>query len=116
MDTTAEIIDIKTPENNRIVTFQVDRQWIKYIFPKGYLAINGASLTVVDVDRNRGTFSVSFIPETLRLTTFAQKEVGDRVNIEIERQAQVMVDTIQDFMASGVGKLPDQLKGLLPET
>lgn len=90
--TTADLIAIDRPENNCTLTFEVPSHWARYIFPKGYIAVNGASLTIGDVTENR--FNIHLIPETLRATTFADAAVGDRVNIEIDSQAQTIVDTL----------------------
>ena len=67
-------------------------EWAHYLFPKGYIAVNGASLTIGDVTGNR--FNVHLIPETLRATTFGDLAVGDEVNIEIDSQTQTIVDTL----------------------
>jgi len=99
VDTTAEIVSIETPENNQAVTFRVPKEWMKYILAKGFVAVDGCSLTVVDPDKNAGTFSVWFIPETLRVTTFGFKTVGDRVNIETDRQTQAIVDTVENYLS-----------------
>lgn len=90
--TTAEVVAIERPENNCILHFEVPQGWARYIFPKGYIAINGASLTIGEVTGNR--FNVYLIPETLRATTFADSQVGDQVNIEIDSQTQTIVDTL----------------------
>ena len=90
--TTADIVAIDQPENNCTIEFEVPQAWARYIFPKGYIAINGASLTIGEVKDNR--FNVHLIPETLRATTFADVSVGDRVNIEIDSQTQTIVDTL----------------------
>lgn len=90
--TTAKVVEILRPENNVTLWFQVPDQWAQYIFPKGYIAINGASLTIGEVDGNR--FNVHLIPETLRATTFGVIEEGMTVNIEIDSQTQTIVDTL----------------------
>jgi riboflavin synthase len=90
--TTAGIIDILRPENNVTLWFEVPDMWARYIFPKGYIAINGASLTIGEVQKNR--FNVHLIPETLRATTFGKVNIGDTVNIEIDSQTQTIVDTL----------------------
>ena len=95
IDTTAKIIKIEQPENNYIFTFLVDSEWRRYIFSKGYISINGASLTVTDFNKSEGTFKTYLIPETLRRTTFAHKRIGDFVNVEIDRQTQVIVETVE---------------------
>ena len=98
VDGTVRIIDVEATENNRILTFEAPDDYMKYIFPKGFIALNGCSLTVVDVDREAATFTVHLIPETLRVTTFGRKVVGDRVNFEIDRKTQIIVDTVVEFM------------------
>lgn len=102
VDCTAKISAILKPENNHVLTFAVKPEWFRYIFSKGYIAINGASLTITNADRAKNTFDVWLIPETLRMTTFGQKVVGDIVNIEIERQTQVIVDTVTNFLEANM--------------
>ena len=71
-----------------------------YILEKGYIAIDGMSLTVGRVDDSG--FGLHIIPETLRVTTIGQKEVGQSVNIEVDSQTQAIVDTLSRKMeASG---------------
>ncbi|MDD4348186.1 MAG: riboflavin synthase subunit alpha [Opitutales bacterium] len=99
VDTVAEIVDIRKPENNTVIRFKVPGQWMHYVFSKGFLSINGCSLTVVNADRSSCTLEVWLIPETLRLTTFGEKNPGDRVNIEIDRQTQAIVDTVKTLLS-----------------
>jgi riboflavin synthase len=98
IDFKATISSIRTPENNRVLRIAVPAPWMRYVFAKGYIAINGASLTVAEAQRqadDAGWFEVWLIPETLRMTTFGDKREGDALNIEIERQTQVIVDTVR---------------------
>lgn len=90
--TTARVVSREQPENNCTLTFEVPSPWQKYLFPKGYIAVNGASLTIGDVTGSR--FNVHLIPETLRATTFADIREGDEVNIEVDSQTQTIVDTL----------------------
>lgn len=53
-----------------------------YIIPKGSIALDGISLTIVDFSKNR--FSVSIIPHTLEVTTLGLKKIGDKVNLEAD--------------------------------
>ncbi|MDX1589641.1 MAG: riboflavin synthase subunit alpha [Oleiphilaceae bacterium] len=87
-----EVRRLERPENNLKLFFTVPGQWRPYLFPKGYIAINGASLTIGEVDETG--FSVYLIPETLRATTFGEIATGDRVNIEVDSQTQTIVDTL----------------------
>ena len=97
VSTTASISEIDNPENNHIISFSTDSETIRYIFPKGYIALNGVSLTVGDVDKSNKTFNVYLIPETLRLTNLGSKIAGDKINLEIETQTRNMVDTISEI-------------------
>lgn len=98
VSTMAEIVAVDTPENNTAMTFRVDPTWMKYIFSKGFIGLDGASLTVVDANKEKGTFQVWFIPETLRLTKFGEKKVGDRVNVEIDSGTQTIVETVENLI------------------
>jgi riboflavin synthase len=62
--------------------FSLPESLAKFLVPKGSIAINGISLTVVDVVENR--FSVALIPHTLEVTTLGKSEVGDPVNLETD--------------------------------
>ncbi|RMG40247.1 MAG: riboflavin synthase [Planctomycetota bacterium] len=62
--------------------FAADRSLLEYLVPKGSVAVDGVSLTVVDVTAE--DFSVALIPHTLQVTTLGRRRVGDRVNIETD--------------------------------
>lgn len=94
---TAVVSEIERTPNNCAVTFHCPPEWTKYLFPKGYVALNGASLTLVDVDKMEGRFSVHLIPETLQRSTFGKIKVGDRVNLEFDSHTQTLVDSIESY-------------------
>ncbi|MBI2473258.1 riboflavin synthase subunit alpha [Candidatus Uhrbacteria bacterium] len=104
VSTMAEIIDVQVSENNKMMTFQVDPAWMRFIFSKGFIGLDGASLTVVDADKEKGTFKIWFIPETLRMTRFGNKQVRDQVNVEIDSQTQVIVETVERVMENKLKK------------
>lgn len=93
----AQISKIDRWENNQKVTFRCPPEWCKYLFSKGYVAIDGASLTLVDVS-SEGLFSVHLIPETLKMTTLGIKKEGDWVNLELDSQTQAIVDTVERIL------------------
>ena len=68
----------------------------KYLTEKGYIAVDGISLTVGEVEN--GIFHLHIIPETLRLTTLGSKQIGDVVNLEIDSNTQLIVETIERLM------------------
>ncbi len=94
---TAEVSRVIESDNNRQVWFRLPNQWMKYVFTKGYVGIDGISLTIGDVEGDE--FSVNLIPETLQRTNIGTRRVGDRINIEIDPQTQAIVDTVERAMA-----------------
>jgi len=96
---TAAVSGVESSPNNRRLSFRCDPAWLKYVFNKGFLGINGASLTVAMLNRETSEIAVNLIPETLARTNFDLLEIGDEVNIEIESQTQVIVETVERIMA-----------------
>ncbi len=118
VDVQAIVQSIREPENNRVLRIALPGPWMRYVFAKGYIAVNGASLTVAQAQReaaDAGWFEVWLIPETLRMTTFAGLREGDALNIEIERQTQVIVDTVRAVMHERLGPLLPALEALARE-
>lgn len=94
----AQLINIDKTENQCIVRMRCPQTWMKYFFSKGFIALDGASLTLVDIDP-AGEFTVHLIPETLKQTTFGFKKENDFINVELDSQTQVIVDTIERLIA-----------------
>lgn len=67
-----------------------------YVFAKGFISVNGASLTIGQVHDCQ--FSLHLIPETLRLTNLADLEPGDKVNLEFDQQTITIVDTVNRYL------------------
>ena len=111
IQTTATVRAItKTETNQRWSLVLTDPTYVKYILPKGFVAVNGCSLTVCEVmtasedgrdgrDIDGSGFSIYLIPETLRVTTFGSLAVGDVVNIEVEASTVAIVDTVERVVA-----------------
>ena len=118
VDARATVAEIRRPENNHVLRFALPAPWMRYVFAKGYIGVNGCSLTVAEAHRERdgsGWFEVWLIPETLRMTTFGDKAVGDAVHIEIDRSTQVVVDTVRDALDEKLGPLLPLLEALARE-
>ena len=101
--TMVPVTEVEVAQGRRVVTVVVPRQWMRYLMLKGFVALNGASLTIARLDRERSTISVSLIPETLSLTTFAAVAVGNRLNLEVDAQTQAVVDTVRAMLPELVG-------------
>jgi len=78
------------------LTVEAPHSMMKYIHEKGYIGLNGASLTIGQVSGDR--FMIHLIPETLRLTTFGSLSVGGTINIEIDAMTQTIVATVERMM------------------
>ena len=87
-------------DNNLTLIIQCNSDWMKYILPKGFIAVDGSSLTVGKTQPEQGLFYLHLIPETLRLTNFANKQVNDRVNIEFDHKTKTIVDSIERILCS----------------
>jgi len=74
----------KSPTETRLWIRILDRKLMSFIVPKGSIAIDGVSLTIIEVKDQSKTISVALIPHTLATTTLGLKSIGDRVNVETD--------------------------------
>jgi len=71
-------------EKNYLATFISSNKWMKYIVQEGSIALNGISLTIAAIDREKESFSVSIIPHTWEKTSFNTLKLGSKVNMEVD--------------------------------
>ena len=81
---------------NLDLTITCSAKIMKFVQEKGYIAIDGISLTIGEVYKDG--FSLHLIPETLAVTTIGDKQVGDKVNIEIDSMTQTIVSTVERIL------------------
>ncbi|MFZ3515622.1 riboflavin synthase subunit alpha [Vibrio harveyi] len=94
----AEIAEVIDTPNNRTIWFTLPQESMKYVLAKGYIGLDGCSLTIGEVEDNR--FSVHLIPETLERTLFGRRQVGEKINVEFDPQTQAIVDTVERVLAA----------------
>lgn len=82
VDGVAMIKKIEKKPKEVKIWFEVPKKLAKFVVEKGSIAVDGISLTVVDVTKNMA--SVCLIPHTVKVTNFQSKKVGDKVNIETD--------------------------------
>ena len=82
IDDTGKVANVRRDDNAIWIRIKADAALLRYIIPKGSIAIDGISLTVAQVDESG--FSVSIIPHTADLTTLAKRRPGDAVNLEVD--------------------------------
>ncbi|PPR09721.1 MAG: Riboflavin synthase [Alphaproteobacteria bacterium MarineAlpha11_Bin1] len=94
VDAVVVLVDM-LPEGDSVrFTFEAPADFAKYLAPKGSVCLDGVSLTVNEVQGNR--FGVNVISHTQSATSFSERVIGDRVNMEI--------DTIARYVARLIGK------------
>ena len=86
VDTTAELVERRPDGDWDFLAFTLDPAWTPLMVPKGSIAVDGVSLTLVDVTPDR--FSIMLIPHTLAVTTLGTLKPGDLVNIEVDMLAK----------------------------
>ncbi len=119
VDTTITIVSIeKDPPNSLIFTFKVPHpsevpdqiDYLTYIIPKGYVCLDGTSLTVVSVDKTARTFSVMLIQYTQERVIMPLKAAGDRVNLEVDQMGKYIESIVLNTLLGQTAK-PDLLPG-----
>ena len=86
IDGTAAIRSIENEGDALMVIFDAPTSIMRYMVEKGFIAVDGASLTIVNCDNF--SFSVTIIPHTQENTVFKSKKVGDSVNLEVDIMAK----------------------------
>lgn len=94
--TTAQLQVVSHTGDNCYFYLTLEPRWLKYILHKGFVSVNGASLTVGEVTEEG--FYLHLIPETLEVTNLGLLSQGDRVNIEVDQQTYTIVETIERYM------------------
>jgi len=95
---TGEIKKIFLKENTKDMRISISKKYSDYILEKGYIGINGCSLTIGKVFKNY--FNIHLIPETLKVTNLSKLEQKDLVNIEIDQTTIAIVDTVKKTLAT----------------
>ena len=96
VDGVAEVSAIERDGDSTVVRFCADESIMRYIVPKGFIAIDGTSLTVVD--RDDDGFSVAIIPYTYDHTTIGERTAGSKVNIEVDVTAKYVEQMARPYL------------------
>lgn len=95
----ATVARVEEGANERNLYLSVPPRLMKYLFHKGFVALDGASLTIAQLHGEDHEIGVCLIPETLARTTLGRAVGGDRINLEVDAQTQTIVDTVERVMA-----------------
>jgi riboflavin synthase len=99
VDERGKVVSLRPEGDAVIIRFQAPREVMRYVVVKGFIAIDGISLTVVE--RDETSFTVSVIPHTRQNTTLGKRRVGDTVNLEVDIIAKY-VEALTQSPAKGV--------------
>ena len=103
IDGLATVEDVVNTPENRTIYFSYPAKYDPYLFDKGFVGLNGCSLTIAEIDHAKHQLAVCYIPETLNRTNHGLLEKGDQVNLEIDRQTQAIVDSVERVLkAKGI--------------
>ena len=113
VDGTAALVSVTEAEaDDDILTFELPNELGKYLISGGYVALAGCSLTLREVvkkavnpEKGQTQFSVNLIKETQRQTHFLSLLPGERVNVEVDYQSRVMIDTIEQTIENTMKQL-----------
>jgi riboflavin synthase len=105
VDTTATILSVMPDSNALVLRLQPrDPGVLRYIVEKGYVTLDGASLTVTKVmDGEEGWFEIMLIAYTQEKIVTASKKVGEGVNVEIDIVGKYVEKSVQGYFAGAVG-------------
>ena len=92
----SKVISIDKRDQSWDVKFSVEPFMHDYMLHKGYVAINGCSLTVGEVSNE--SFMIHLIPETLSITNLFQLEQDSIVNIELDQNTIIIADTVKKYL------------------
>lgn len=94
---TGEVLKVVNRQTTKDLQIKIPTSLREYFFYKGYVALNGCSLTIGKVLKT--SFYIHLIPETVEVTTFKDIKKGDLVNIEIEQATINTVETVKRVMS-----------------
>lgn len=92
----SKVVSIEIRDQSWDVEISIEPFMQEYILHKGYVAINGCSLTVGEVSKE--SFLIHLIPETLSVTNLFQLEQDSTVNIELDQNTIIIADTVKKFL------------------
>jgi len=103
VDTTGKVKQVKELSNSHFITITFPEGYQKYLIPVGSIAVDGVSMTVAELGNNE--FSVGVIPHTWEETIFADKKVGDTVNLEFDVLGKYIIQLTEQGEVSSIKNL-----------
>ena len=102
VDATGEVREVRTIELGKEVSIELPAKLARYVAEKGSIAVDGVSLTVVEVDDESGAFTIAYIPHTLALTVAGDYRQGTTVNLEVDVVARYVDRLVRPGTKPGI--------------
>ncbi|WP_068713811.1 riboflavin synthase [Vibrio tritonius] len=113
IDFKAQINDVDMRDQQRVYQLSFPNMWHRYLVVGCRVALNGASVSVLEVDQEQNVFTVSLANTASQMSVFGQKFVGDWLNVEIERGSQKVIETLRSSLSDTLGDLYPAIDSLL---
>eukprot|EP00929_Paragymnodinium_shiwhaense_P092103 TRINITY_DN51990_c0_g1_i1.p1 TRINITY_DN51990_c0_g1~~TRINITY_DN51990_c0_g1_i1.p1 ORF type:complete len:245 (-),score=50.01 TRINITY_DN51990_c0_g1_i1:414-1148(-) len=104
VDETGKILEFRPEGDSLWVKISISSDLLPYVIPKGYIAVDGTSLTVCEVNYSEKWFNLMLIAHTQQCVVMPKKRVGDRVNLE--------ADCMGKYAAAAMGGLAERTAAL----
>merc|ERR1740121_1191162 len=104
VDEAGKILEFKREGDSLWVKISLSTELLPFVVQKGYIAVDGTSLTVCEVNQREKWFNIMMISHTQQCVVIPKKKVGERVNLE--------ADCIGKYAAASVGGLRERVDGL----
>ena len=95
IDSVGEILERRHEGSQVLFRIGIDPAARLQLIPKGSVAVDGVSLTVIEVNASPASFTFAAIPHTLEVTTLGEKRIGDRVNLEMDAIGKWVLQGLQ---------------------
>jgi riboflavin synthase len=102
VDATAQIKEVTETELGKEASIELPDSLARYVAEKGSIAVDGVSLTVVEINDDRSEFKIAYIPHTLEETTAGGYQPGTRVNLEVDIVARYVERLVRPGTKPGI--------------
>jgi len=102
VDATARIKEVSSTELGKEVSIELPDNLARYVAEKGSIAVDGVSLTVVQVSDDKKQFKIAYIPHTLEETTAGAYQPGTLVNLEVDVVARYVERLVRPGTKPGI--------------
>jgi riboflavin synthase len=114
VDTVATILKIEPDGNAKTFRFQPkDKSVLKYIVEKGYVTLDGASLTITKVNDEEAWWEVMLIAYTQEKIVISSKKPGDEVNVEVDQIGKYVEKAVEGYFSKGSSGEPAILQNMV---